>query len=89
MPPSVIHANIRHILQDAAAPSEHPVGFLTSENRDTWATLRQHMAGLSAGNAEAFRLVDTAMLCMCLDDVSPDTPESMTRLMLYGSGSNR
>ncbi|XP_038068074.1 carnitine O-palmitoyltransferase 2, mitochondrial-like [Patiria miniata] len=89
LPPSVIHANIHYILQDNAPPTEHPVGYLTSENRNVWATLRRHMAGLSAGNAESLRMIDSAMLCMCLDDDSPDTPESMTRMMLYGSGSNR
>ncbi|XP_022107814.1 carnitine O-palmitoyltransferase 2, mitochondrial-like isoform X2 [Acanthaster planci] len=89
LPPSVIHANISYILQDGAPPPEHPLGFLTSENRNTWARLRQHMAGLSASNAESLRRIDTAMLCLCLDDVSPDTPESMTRHMLHGNGSNR
>ncbi|XP_071784291.1 carnitine O-palmitoyltransferase 2, mitochondrial-like [Asterias amurensis] len=89
LPPSVIHANIRYILQDPSTPSENPLGYLTSENRDTWAGLRKHLADSSAANVESLRLIDTAMLCVCLDEASPDTPESMTRLMLYGDASNR
>jgi len=40
-------ANLHFILTDKSEAPSHPVGFLTSENRDVWSYLREEL--LSAG----------------------------------------
>lgn len=39
--------HLNYILQDNRPPPELPVGVLTAENRDTWATVREQL--LNAG----------------------------------------
>jgi carnitine O-palmitoyltransferase 2 len=47
LPPNVIMTHLNYILQDNRPPPELPVGVLTAENRDTWATVREQL--LNAG----------------------------------------
>lgn len=42
-----IMANLQHILADQSDPPSHPVGYLTSETRDVWSSVREKLA--SAG----------------------------------------
>ncbi|XP_072181875.1 carnitine O-palmitoyltransferase 2, mitochondrial-like [Diadema setosum] len=87
--PAVIHANLQHILNDTAARPDHPWGYLTAENRDVWARVRQQIVDSSEGNARTLDEIDSAVFCLCLDDTSPDDAEGMTRNMLYGDGAYR
>lgn len=41
--PDVMMAHLDYILKDSRPAPEYPVGVLTSENRDTWATIRQQL----------------------------------------------
>jgi len=46
-PAEDIMADLQYILADKSAAPSHPVGYLTSENRDVWSTVREKLA--SAG----------------------------------------
>lgn len=47
------------------------VGLLTTEEREVWAVWRSELIKASANNAENFRIVDSAIFVLCLDDTSP------------------
>ncbi|XP_071960672.1 carnitine O-palmitoyltransferase 2, mitochondrial-like isoform X2 [Antedon mediterranea] len=84
-----IASHLRHILTDSAPRPEYSVSYLTTENRDTWASLRQHMLDGNSKNQETMKLIDGAVFCLCLDDCEPTEPVELTRSMLYGDGANR
>ncbi|KAI1892086.1 hypothetical protein AGOR_G00150350 [Albula goreensis] len=64
-----------------------PLGFLTSENRDVWASLREKL--LEAGNGEVLSTVDSALFCLCLDDEPMRDHIHISHNMLHGNGFNR
>ncbi|MBN3302245.1 CPT2 palmitoyltransferase, partial [Amia calva] len=85
--PADIHAHLKFILSDATPPPALPLGFLSSENRDVWAGLRQKL--LEAGNEAALAQVDSALFCLCLDDEPMRDHIHTSHNMLHGDGSNR
>ncbi|XP_063283912.1 carnitine O-palmitoyltransferase 2, mitochondrial-like isoform X2 [Pelobates fuscus] len=84
---SEIQAHLQYILSDATPAAEFPVGYLTSEERNTWAVLRQKL--LENGNEETLKKVDSAVFCLCLDDFSIKDHIHLSHNMLHGSGMNR
>ncbi|KAE8610251.1 hypothetical protein XENTR_v10012059 [Xenopus tropicalis] len=84
---SEIQAHLQHILSDTTPAPEFPLGYLTSEERNTWAVLRQKL--LNNGNQEALAKVDSAVFCLCLDDFPVEDRVSLSHNMLHGSGLNR
>ncbi|XP_041460705.1 carnitine O-palmitoyltransferase 2, mitochondrial-like [Lytechinus variegatus] len=87
--PADIQANLQYILNDNTPRPDAPLGYLTAENRDTWANVREQIVGTSEKNAETMKMIDSAVFCLCLDDTSPDVPESVTRNNLYGDAAYR
>ncbi|KAM8888732.1 carnitine O-palmitoyltransferase 2, mitochondrial [Synchiropus picturatus] len=85
--PAEIQSNLKYILSDQTPAADHPLGVLTSENRDVWAGLRQKL--LAAGNEENLKLVDSAVFCLCLDDETMKDPIHISHTMLHGDGCNR
>ncbi|KAK6308785.1 hypothetical protein J4Q44_G00202480 [Coregonus suidteri] len=85
--PGEIQAHLKHILSDPTPAAAHPLGLLTSENRDTWAVLREKL--LAAGNGEVLGLVDSALFCLCLDEESMKDHIHVSHNMLHGDGTNR
>ncbi|KAL1270007.1 hypothetical protein QQF64_032296 [Cirrhinus molitorella] len=85
--PAEVQAHLKYILTDPTQASTFPLGILTSENRDTWAGLRQKL--LDAGNGEALHLVDTALFCLCLDEEVMRDHIHISHNMLHGDGCNR
>ncbi|MDQ4115530.1 MAG: choline/carnitine O-acyltransferase [Actinomycetota bacterium] len=82
-----IAAGMRAVL--AAAPGRAPVdtsvGSLTTKARADWAATR---AALQVANAERVDLVERALFCVCLDDVTPaDEPEACRHLLAGDSGN--
>lgn len=85
--PAEILSYLRYILADPAPAPAFPLGFLTSENRDVWAGLREKL--VEAGNGEALGLVDSALFCLCLDEEEMRDYIHISHNMLYGDGCNR
>ncbi|XP_015278779.1 PREDICTED: carnitine O-palmitoyltransferase 2, mitochondrial [Gekko japonicus] len=87
MKPSEIQAHLKYILSDNSAAPAFPFACLTTENRDSWASLRQEL--LDSGNEEALRKVDSAIFCLCFDDSPVKDLVHLSHTMLHGDGSNR
>ncbi|KPP59902.1 carnitine O-palmitoyltransferase 2, mitochondrial-like [Scleropages formosus] len=85
--PAEILAHLRYILVDSAPPPDFPLGFLTSENRDVWAGLREKLVEM--GNGETLALVDSALFCLCLDEEPMRDHIHISHNMLHGDGANR
>ncbi|KAM6172478.1 carnitine O-palmitoyltransferase 2, mitochondrial isoform 2-T2 [Erethizon dorsatum] len=85
--PSEIQAHLKHILADSSPAPEFPPTFLTSENRDVWAELRQKL--VRGGNEETLHKVDSAVFCLCLDDFPIKDLVHLSHTMLHGDGTNR
>ncbi|XP_046940607.1 carnitine O-palmitoyltransferase 2, mitochondrial isoform X3 [Lynx rufus] len=84
---SEIQAHLKYILSDSSPAPEFPLAYLTTENRDVWAELRQEL--VSGGNEEALRKVDSAVFCLCLDDFPIKDLVHLCHNMLHGDGTNR
>ncbi|XP_073419730.1 carnitine O-palmitoyltransferase 2, mitochondrial isoform X2 [Dendrobates tinctorius] len=84
---SEIHAHLKHILSDSSPAPEFPLGYLTSDDRNTWALVRQKLH--DNGNQEALRKVDSAVFCLCLDDFPTRDHIHLSHNLLHGSGMNR
>lgn len=85
--PSEIQAHLKYILSDSSPVPEFPVAYLTSENRDVWAELRQKL--IFDGNEETLKKVDSAVFCLCLDDFPMKDLIHLSHTMLHGDGTNR
>nr|XP_028589279.1 carnitine O-palmitoyltransferase 2, mitochondrial isoform X1 [Podarcis muralis] len=85
--PSEIQAHLKYIISDSSPVPAFPLACLTSENRDTWARLRQEL--LENGNKEALTKVDSAIFCLCLDDFPIKDLNHLSHTMLHGDGVNR
>ncbi|XP_077464100.1 carnitine O-palmitoyltransferase 2, mitochondrial [Stigmatopora argus] len=85
--PARVRDNLGWILSDETPAPDFPLGTLTTENRDVWAGLREKLS--AAGNDEALRAVDTAVFCLCLDDVELPDSVRASHNMLHGDGVNR
>ncbi|XP_062308915.1 carnitine O-palmitoyltransferase 2, mitochondrial [Osmerus eperlanus] len=85
--PAQIQSHLKYILSDQTPAPAYPLGFLTSENRDIWAGLREKL--LAAGNGEAIGSVDSALFCLCLEDENMRDHIHISHNMLHGDGSNR
>jgi len=85
--PGEVYACLDYIQRDAVAPAEHPLGYLTSENRDKWAAARQL---LEQDNREQMEAIDGALFNLVLDDVTTgDDRQKITKTFLHGNGANR
>lgn len=83
-----IHANLRNIIEQSQSSVEHGCGVLTSENRDTWASLRERL-GNDKNNAEILRKIDGAVFVLCLEDEKCENELDAMRMFLHGDGKNR
>lgn len=85
--PSEIQAHLQSILSDHSPVPEFPLAYLTSENRDVWAQLRQEL--MAGDNEELLKKVDSAVFCLCLDDFPIQDLVHLSHTMLHGDGTNR
>lgn len=84
-----IHANLSEILLKSNTPAEYPVAVLTSENRDSWASIREHLE-TDPSNADLLHKLDSALFGVFLDDAECKNEQDATELFLYGGdGSSR
>lgn len=91
VPPQQLQAALAHIKSlPLDLPESAPASMLTALERDEWAGQRE--AILAGGGAEALEAIDSALFCLCLDEVAPmdeANPEPAIRSLLYGDGLNR
>ena len=87
-PVEKICSQLMGILSDQRPPPAHPLGYLTSLERDRWAELREELCS-DAVSADSLSVVDSAMFVLCLDDHKPTTIPDFTFTMLHNNGANR
>jgi len=63
------------------------LGVLTSLPRNQWARARDEMIDYSQKNAESFRVIDSALFVLVLDDFIPQNKKEAAANMLHGSYS--
>lgn len=85
--PAEILAHLQYILADSTPEPTFPLGFLTMENRDVWAILRNKL--VAAGNTEELHAIDSSLFCLCLDDETLTDLTHITQNVFSGGGSNR
>ncbi|XP_053148652.1 spermatogenesis-associated protein 9 isoform X2 [Hemicordylus capensis] len=85
--PSEIQAHLTQIIHDADRLPEFGLSYLTTEDRNTWATIRQLL--VQNGNEESLKRIDSAVFCLCLDGTSPQNEIELSHFMLHGYGFNR
>jgi carnitine O-acetyltransferase len=68
------------------APLDATVGHLTTKARADWARARQTLMTKNPPNAAALETIETALFCVCLDDLTPvDRLEACDHLLRGGS----
>ena len=80
-------AGLRTVLETERRP-DAPVGHLTTMARAEWAQARAALLDLP-GNAEALDQVETALFCVCLEDVTPRDDLHACDRLLHGDSGNR
>lgn len=80
---SQLLAVTRDALEDKSEPE---IAILTSESRDTWATLRERLLDISPVNAESLSQIQNALFVLNLDDYSlPDAADKAYEQFFWGS----
>lgn len=87
-PEHEIAAALRAVREMPAPRPAEPVGHLTTMARAEWARWRQTLLEHPA-NADALETVESALLCLCLDDVTPVDPLQACDQLLHGDSGNR
>lgn len=88
-------AEIEALVEQIVAQSDKvngaalPVGALTSENRDTWTKAREHLLSLGEINKTTLQRIDSAIIVVPLDDISPTSREELSWGCWVGNGRNR
>jgi carnitine O-acetyltransferase len=86
-----LEAGLRAVLAQTASDAEPgtSVGHLTTQGREDWATNRQALLELAPGNRGTLDAVETALFCVCLEDVIPEDVHQACNLLLHGDSANR
>lgn len=86
--PKVILNRLKHVYNSAEAqsPAEYPMGLLTTEDRDTWATVRQHL--VNTHNNDALKTIDSALFCVALDDENRPVDEFVNNVQNFLHGKD-
>ncbi|XP_050529275.1 carnitine O-palmitoyltransferase 2, mitochondrial isoform X2 [Daktulosphaira vitifoliae] len=86
--PGLLLSRLQYILNQNVSPSNHPVGILTTSERNNWAHLRNHLINL--GNKEILDTIDDSLMMIALDDEKLNSePNLMTKQYLHSNGTNR
>lgn len=71
-------------------PKGTPIGALTSENRDKWATFRDYLISADpVRNKASLEAIESASFVVALDDAAPLTREERAHQYWHGDGQNR
>ncbi|GAB0093404.1 carnitine O-palmitoyltransferase 2, mitochondrial [Sergentomyia squamirostris] len=92
-PAEVILGRVQQLLDVSSRDAEptHPLGLMTTEHRDTWANLRQHLTSLSEKNQNNLKIIDSGIMCIYLDDIVYAPGDELSRFtdLLYSNVGNR
>jgi carnitine O-palmitoyltransferase 2 len=82
--------SLEAVIEDKSSPEKYPLGILTTQERNKWAEVRDHLIKSSAQNKKSIEEIDSALFVICLDDeVLRDDPVRVTRQFLHSDGTNR
>jgi carnitine O-acetyltransferase len=87
-PVEEIEAGLRAVVA-ASTGRGQGVGALTTKARADWARSRQALLALDPRNRAALDEVETALLCICLEDEMPEGPRAAGDQLLHGDSGNR
>jgi carnitine O-acetyltransferase len=88
--PTDLEAGLRTVLAgEVPAPGAHGVGRLTTMARAEWAATRQRLLALDPTNARAVEELETALFCICLEDLTPADEQEACDQLLHGDSANR
>ena len=73
------------LLQDPSKTSEHALGLMTTQERDTWALTRSNLVQGSPNNKAALDIVDSALFVLVLDDFAPKDINEAASNCLHGT----
>jgi carnitine O-acetyltransferase len=83
-----IRAGLTAVLT-ASAERGQGVGALTTKARAEWARSRRALLDHDPRNRDAMDVVETALLCVCLEDETPADPRAAGDQLLAGDSGNR
>ncbi|MEU0132663.1 choline/carnitine O-acyltransferase [Streptomyces sp. NPDC006296] len=85
-----IEAGLRAVTKaDVRTPEEDRAGHLTTLARAEWAATRASLAEGHPGNARTLDDIETALFCVCLEDLAPEDTQAACDELLYGDRGNR
>ena len=85
-----IESGLRAIVAAGDAAGRGPgVGALTTKTRAEWAVSRRALLDHDPRNAAALDAVETALLCVCLEEGTPEGPQQVSDQLLHGDAGNR
>jgi len=90
LPEPQIKNTIEKILADSKkSPTAPPLGVLTSEERNTWASLHGSLTSHSPVNVQSLSVIDSSLFIVCIDDEKTASLEDFSRELLHSDGTNR
>jgi carnitine O-acetyltransferase len=84
-------AGLRCVIAEPArgdAPSSS-VGHLTTKPRAEWAASREALLAVNPRNAELLDTIETALFCLCLEEIAPRDALEACAQLLHGDSANR
>ncbi len=87
-PRAAVAEALRRVMRDGAAEGVG-VGALTTKPRAEWAASRQALLECHPANQRALEEVETALLCLCLEDTDPGGTREVCWQLLAGDPGNR
>lgn len=85
-----LEVQFKRIVELAGSESDpHPVGALTTENRDVWADALAELKSVSSGNAKSLDRINRAIVVLVLEHQTPVTRSDVSRQLWTGDGRNR
>lgn len=82
-------AGLRQVHKVGLAQPATAAGHLTTMARAEWAATRQRLLALHPGNAAALDTIETALFCVCLEDLTPADDLAACDQLLHGDSGNR
>lgn len=90
-PPATLEDSLRAVLAQTVtqAAAGTSVGHLTTQAREDWASSRQALLEAGPANRDALDVIETALFCVCLEDLVPQDTHQACDVLLHGNSANR